>query len=118
LVLSGSRSEQIEVRDNPDAGRYEISVDGVRAGFARYTVHDGRITFPHTEVDESRSGAGLGSTLVHAALADARRRGLQVVPICPFVASIIRQNPDAYLDLVVPELRARVMRDEPAGRSV
>jgi predicted GNAT family acetyltransferase len=116
--VSASPPPGIEIRDDPDAGRYEISVDGTRAGFVTYRLNDRRITFVHTEVDESRSGAGLGSTLVHAALEDARRRRLQVVPLCPFVASIVRRDPDAYLDLVVPELRERVMSDERAGRLV
>jgi hypothetical protein len=31
------------------------------------------------------------------------------VPLCPFIAGFIRRHPDEYVDLVVPEMRERVV---------
>jgi predicted GNAT family acetyltransferase len=101
----------VEVRDNPDQARYEIRADGELAGFAQYRLHDGRITLFHTEIDPEHEGAGLGSQLARGALADVRARGLAVVPVCPFIAGYIAHHPDEYLDMVVPEMRARLARE-------
>jgi GCN5-related N-acetyl-transferase len=50
-------------------------------------------------VSETAEGTGVGSLLVEQALEDTRKRGLNVVALCPFVASYIRRYPD-YADLV------------------
>jgi uncharacterized protein len=90
---------EMTVKDNADALRYEITVDGERAGFVTYRLSPGVVTFLHAEVDPAREGRGIGSRLVRDALDDARARGLTVRPRCPFVAAYIERNPD-YADLV------------------
>jgi predicted GNAT family acetyltransferase len=89
----------VEVRDNPDEERYEASVDGQLAGFTVYRSRPGLIALVHTEVDEAFEGHGVGSTLVRFELDDARRRGLAVLPFCPFVNGYIERHPE-YVDLV------------------
>lgn len=90
----------------PDASRYELR-DGERMiGEAAYRRRNGRIAFIHTEVDEALEGRGLGSALVATALDDARSEGLEVVPLCPFVAAFIERHPE-YQDLVAADYRER-----------
>ena len=96
----------VEVRDNPEQERYEVSVDGALGGFAQYRSRPGLIAFVHTEVDEGHEGEGLGTQLVTFALDDARARGLEVLPFCPFVNGFIQRHPE-YADLV-PESRREV----------
>lgn len=91
---------EIDVADHPEAARYEIAVDGARAGFVTYRLSDGVITFLHAEVDPSRERRGLGSQLVRGALDDARARGLSVRPVCPFVQWFMATHRDEYADLV------------------
>lgn len=93
------------VHDNPTKHRYEAVVDGTLAGFAAYRIQPGSIALVHTEIDDAFAGRGVGSILVREALEDARRRGLEVVPICPFVSSFIDEH-DEYLDLVPASRRA------------
>jgi predicted GNAT family acetyltransferase len=88
------------VRDRPELEYYQISVDGRRAGLAAYELDGQVITFTHTEVDDAYEGQGLGSQLARYALDDARARGLQVRPLCPFIKTWIRRHED-YQDLVV-----------------
>ena len=90
---------EIAVTDNPDAARYELTVDGERAGFVTYRLAPGVISLLHAEVDPARERQGLGRRLVGDALDDARARGLRVRPICPFVAWFIETHA-AYQDLV------------------
>jgi uncharacterized protein len=92
-----------EVRDNPQRFRYEIVVDGAVAGFLQYNMRSGRLILVHTEVDEARAGQGLASTLVAGALDDIRKRGLRIVPICPFVERYIERHKE-YDDLVDHEM--------------
>lgn len=88
------------VRDHPEQHRYEIHVDDRLAGFSQYQIRDGRIAFTHTEVGEEFSGRGLARKLVADQLSDSRRRGLAVLPFCPYVRKVIADHPDRYLDLV------------------
>lgn len=96
-----------EVSENGAKHRYEISVNGALAGFAQYVDHGNVRTFVHTEIDPAYEGQGLGGQLVGQALDDARKNGLAVVPVCPFVRAFIKSHP-AYAELVPVEERARL----------
>jgi uncharacterized protein len=98
---------EVLVRDAPDRSRFEITVDGELAGFAEYRSRPGRIVFTHTEVDDPYQGHGLAGKLVRAALDRARRLGLEVTPLCPYVADYIRRHPE-YADLVDERHRGQV----------
>jgi predicted GNAT family acetyltransferase len=90
----------------PEASRYELRLGGRLIGLAAYRRRDGRIAFTHTEVDESCEGRGFGSRLAAEALADARRQGLEIVPLCPFIAHYIERHPE-YEQLVAAAYRER-----------
>ncbi len=90
------------VVDVPERGRFEIRVDDRVVGLASYHVDNGTMTLPHTEVDPSMGGRGLGTTLVAGVLDAARERGLHVLPYCSFVRHYIQQHPET-LDLVADD---------------
>jgi len=92
------------VADDAANHRYTITVDGEVAGFIDYHDRGSNRAMLHTEVNDAFEGHGLGSTLVSAALDDARSRGLAVLPYCPFVRSYLASHP-AYVDLVPPDRR-------------
>ena len=89
-----------EVHDRPDSHRYEITVDGAVVGFVTYRSAPGVLDLLHAEVDPGWSGRGLAGRLVAATLDDARRRGLDVLPHCPYVRHVIDEHQAEYLDLV------------------
>lgn len=89
----------IDVYDNAGRSRYEIAVDGRVVGVADYRSQDDKIVFPHTEIEPSMRGEGLGDKLVCGALDDVRSSGATVVPQCWYVAQFIEENPE-YADLV------------------
>jgi uncharacterized protein len=82
------------VVDVPERGRFEIRMGDRVVGLASYHIDNGTMTLPHTEVDPSLGGRGLGTTLVGAVLDAARDRGLHVLPYCSFVRRYIQQHPD------------------------
>ncbi|MGA2825930.1 MAG: GNAT family N-acetyltransferase [Streptosporangiaceae bacterium] len=93
------------VIDNPGKMRYEIHEDGEVAGYVTYGREGKTIIFLHTETDPRFRGEGLGGRLVQASLDDARKRGLGVLPYCPFVRDWIAGHPE-YADLVPAAQRA------------
>ena len=104
LEAAEGRTADAVVVDAPEASRYELRLDGRLIGLAAYRRQDGVIAFTHTEIDEACEGHGLGSRLAAAALDDARRQGLDVVPLCPFIAHYIDRHPE-YEKLVAPDYR-------------
>jgi predicted GNAT family acetyltransferase len=89
----------VQVHDKPDEQRYEAVVDGELAGFAAYHTQPGLLSFVHTEIEDAFEGRGVGSILIREALEDVRRRGLEVLPFCPFVNSFIAEHRE-FVDLV------------------
>ena len=94
----------IKVVDVPERGRFEIRADDRVVGLASYHVDGDVMTLPHTEVDPSMSGRGLGTTMVREVLAAARSRRLHVLPYCSFVRKYLAEHPED-IDLVAPEDR-------------
>ncbi len=86
--------EDVEVRRDDREHRYELWLRGRPVGLAAYHLSDGQMAITHTEVLPACEGRGLGGRLVAAVLADARRRGLRVLPLCPFVAAYVRRHPE------------------------
>lgn len=86
-------------RDNSAAHRFEALVDGSVAAYAEYNPLATGLLFTHTEVLPQHEGRGVGSQLARFALDEVRRRGLQAVPVCQFIAGYIRRHPE-YLDLL------------------
>jgi uncharacterized protein len=97
---------EAEVVNVPEKSRYELRLDGRLIGLAAYRRRNGRIAFTHTEVDESCEGRGFGSLLAATALEGARQEGLEVAPLCPFIAHYIRRHPE-YAELVASRYRNR-----------
>ncbi len=87
------------VEDNPQASRFEATLDGQLVAVAQYERTGNQITFTHTIVAEAAEGHGVGGKLVKFALDQARAEALVVVPQCPFVQSYLRRHPE-YRDLV------------------
>jgi predicted GNAT family acetyltransferase len=92
-------SVELVVTDNAEQRRYEGRQGSEVVGFILYRLDPGRITLIHTEVAPALEGKGIASQLVTGALDDIRRRGLTIVPICPFVRAYLRRHPE-YADLV------------------
>lgn len=82
------------VVDHPEELRYELWLDERLAGEIRYTIRDdGAVVLVHTEIDPKLEGRGLGNVLVQGALDDLKERGIEYVPVCPFVRAYLRRHP-------------------------
>ena len=82
-----------------DPDRFEISVDGVVAGFAQFVEDGDQRIFFHTEIGEEFGGQGLAGKVVQQALETTRADGKRIVPVCPYVAKFVTKS-DEFTDLV------------------
>jgi uncharacterized protein len=106
LEAEAGSVDEAEIVHAPDQNRYELRLNDKLIGLAAYRIHKGRIALTHTEVEPSCEGRGFGSRLAAAALDDAARKGLEVVPLCPFIAHFIDEHPE-YEPLLAVDYRAR-----------
>ncbi|QXC62598.1 N-acetyltransferase [Aquihabitans sp. G128] len=93
--------------DDHGEGRYTILVDGQPAGELDYRTIDGRRAFTHTGIRDRYEGQGLAGQLARRVLDDARAEGLQIIPLCPYVAGYLEKHPGDQ-DLVDQEAWARL----------
>jgi predicted GNAT family acetyltransferase len=79
------------VIDNRGLTRFELHV-GPHVAFLLYERSAKSLTLVHTEVPSELRGQHVGDALAQAALDTARRDGLAVVAICPFVRKYMRAH--------------------------
>jgi predicted GNAT family acetyltransferase len=102
--MTTAPAPHVRVVDVPERSRFEVLVEGEIAGFAEYHRRPGLIAFVHTQIDPRFEGRGLASDLIRAALSEARRGGLSVLPFCPFVRGYIARHRED-VELVPADLR-------------
>jgi len=86
------------IRDNTALSRFELDEDGVTA-FMKYRITGNIVSLDHTETPVTARGRGIASRLVRGVLDEVRRRGLKIVPRCPFVSAYVAKHPQ-YRDLL------------------
>jgi len=89
----------MEIRHEPENGRFVADIDGTEATL-EYTVQaDGGLDYRRTFTPPPLRGQGIAREVVLFGLDYARDNGIKIIPTCPYVAKIIRENP-SYADLV------------------
>lgn len=90
----------LTITDDADGQRYEAREGDELAGFLEYVLKRGRLALIHTKTVAGHEGRGIAAQVVRFALNDARRRGLPVIPICPYVKAYLERHPE-QADIVV-----------------
>ena len=85
-------------REDTDArhGRYVARIAGIDAeAELTFTRHrPDRVSADHTGAPEALRGTGAAGALVDAMVADARKEGFRIVPLCSYVAVRYARHPD------------------------
>jgi uncharacterized protein len=98
-------SDELVIRDVPEARRYEARIGGRIVGWVDYGRVGKRLVAVHTEVRAEFAGRGIGGALVRHVIADVRAAGGTITPRCPLFARHFERHPeDADL---LPETRPR-----------
>lgn len=82
------------------SGRFEVTIDGVPAGMAHYSLAGQVAAFDHTEVAPAFGGRGVAERLVQHAMDEVRAAGeWKVRPACSYVVRWFEEHPD-YADVL------------------
>ena len=88
----------MDVVENADQNRFELSLDGGTALVA-YRRDGDRLVLVHTEVPEEFGGQGVGSKLAKGVFELLRASGRKAVVRCEFLQGWLAKHPD-YNDVV------------------
>ncbi|MDL1902761.1 N-acetyltransferase [Anaerolineae bacterium CFX9] len=86
-------ADELEVRNNADAKRFEVALDGELA-MIEYMIAGKNIIFTHTEVPPAFEGRGIANRMAKVALDYAVEAGYKIQPLCPFVKRYIQRHPE------------------------
>lgn len=86
----------ITKQDDGRKGRYVATVAGIAAEAELTFTHRGPdlISADHTGAPDELKGTGAAAALVDYLIADARRTGFKIIPICPYVRALYKKHPD------------------------
>lgn len=80
--------------EGDNKGRYYI-VHGSGESELTYSVMSPKLVIAdHTQVASGHEGEGIGLMMLREMIADARSKGFQIVPLCPFVNAQRRKHPE------------------------
>lgn len=89
-----TRNFSIEREHGTTKGRYSLTHDGATAELTYSITSPSRIIADHTGVPERLRGSGAGAALVRRLVEDARREGVKIMPLCPFVNATRKRHPE------------------------
>lgn len=84
---------EVNVTENKEKKRFETRV-GERLALIEYIRAENKIYLTHTEVPNELEGKGIASSMVKQVLQQIKDEGLELVPLCPFVASYLKRHPE------------------------
>jgi hypothetical protein len=92
-----------DITNNEDTHRYELPV-GSDVAVITYNLSGQNLMITETLVPRALEGQGIASRLTRHVIADARDRGLLILPVCPFFAAYLQKHPE-NADVVHPTYR-------------
>ncbi len=87
-----NNSSELEIIHNPAEKRFEIWIDE-KLSKLDYLEDETSIVMTHVGVHPDLRGHGVAGKLTEVALEYARGKSLRVIPMCSYVATYIRRNP-------------------------
>jgi uncharacterized protein len=89
--------EELEIANNPAENRFETWIDG-QLSKLDYIEDGDTIVMTHVGVYPEHRGSGVAGRITQTALEYAREKSLRVIPMCAYIATYIRRNPQ-YAEL-------------------
>ena len=91
----------ITLEETETKGRYVARVEGYEdAGELTFSKAGASlIIVDHTEVPDALRGKGVGVALAERVVADARAKGVKIVPLCPFFKAQAQKH-DEWSDVI------------------
>jgi uncharacterized protein len=80
--------------ENGSKGRYYIVHPSGESEMTYSVMSPKMVIADHTQVASGHEGEGIGLLMLREFIADARSKGFQIVPLCPFVNAQRRKHPE------------------------
>ena len=80
-------------------GAFFFEEGGKRLGEMIIGISDEILTVYHTEVLPEMEGKGIAKKLLDTMVDHARAHQLKIIPLCPYVLSVFKKNPEKYKDV-------------------
>ncbi|MEP9380336.1 GNAT family N-acetyltransferase [Aquabacter sp. CN5-332] len=88
-------AHEVRHEETTGHGRYFIRLaPGAEAEMTYRRSSDRTMVIGHTEVPRAFEGRGIAAQLVDAAIADARKEGYKIVPLCSYVSAQFLRHPE------------------------
>jgi uncharacterized protein len=87
-----------DVKDNSARGRLEM-VEAGQIVFADYRRDGARLIIDHVEAPMGLRGTGAAGRFMEGLVAEARRQGVTLVPLCSYAAAWLRRHPELARDV-------------------
>ena len=84
---------------DPEKSRSAAYDDETCIGIAEVKESEGRWIITHTEVDSAYGGQGIARRLIEEIIAEARRTGKKIVPVCSYAEKMMRGR-EEYTDVL------------------
>lgn len=84
----------IRSEDGPKGGSYVTGEPGQQAVMTFSRASAKLIIIDHTEVPDAYRGQGVGAKLSEHAIAEARKGGWKIIPLCPFFKAQVARHPE------------------------
>ena len=81
-----------DVKNNIAQNRYELEVDG-KLAFADYSLDGSTLYINHVETPAELRGGGVAGKVMAGVVEDAKKRGLEIIPICGYAAIYLKRHP-------------------------
>lgn len=90
----------IQHKDDGERGKFFVNENNVDIAQMIYIWSGSRlITIEHTEVSDQLKGQGVGNKLIAFAVDWARKKGIKIIPVCPFAKAVLTRKPE-YADVL------------------
>lgn len=87
---------KMKIVHNETNHSFETETNGARSYLEYEIENDGdnkKMLFTHTFVAPEHRGRGIAAALVNDGLNYARQNGFEIVPVCSYVVSYLKRNP-------------------------
>lgn len=92
--------EEIKLNlDEKHHGHFYIKVNDEQIAEMKIGISGNDLTVYHTEVLPKAEGRGLAKKLLSAMVGYARKNGLKVIALCPYVFAQFKRHPEEYADV-------------------
>ena len=84
-------------------GAFFYEEGGKRPGEMIISISGEILTVYHTEVLPEMEGKGIAKKLLDAMVDHVRTHQLKIIPLCPYVSSVIKKNSGKYRNILYKE---------------